>query len=68
MTQWRGSNEHLSDTWTLALGLFGILLWFSLAGILVGLNASDTARFSLSVAGQHLRSAWECVIYALQVW
>jgi len=58
----------MSDTWTLALVLFGFLLWIAFTGILVGLNASDTARFSLSVAGQHLRSAWECVVYALQVW
>lgn len=74
MTHWRGShNDPLLDPtsiqfWTATLVFFALFLLFFLGGVAGGLDASEQTRFSLNVAGDHLRSAWECVIYALQVW
>lgn len=73
MTHWRGSNDPLLNPtsiqfWTAVLVFSALFCLYFLAGVAGGLQASEQARFSLSVAGDHLHSAWECAIYALQVW
>lgn len=73
MTHWRGSNNPLLNPtsiqfWTAVLVFFALFLLFFVGGVAGGLEASEQARFSLSVAGDHLKSAWECVVYALRVW
>lgn len=66
---WKGGTKE--DWEAAALAIIAFMLIYLLifgSGVVGGLAASEQSRFALSAAAQHLRSAWECVIYALQVW
>lgn len=83
MNNWATEMQQefrINDRWAKEMNRFAtiagwLLLFFTIAGLVLGFGLgyefatmSGPARFSFHAAAQHLRSAWECAIYALQVW